>query len=82
MTAVVAKLKETIKDDAKRKEKVQAFKACAPGIAKFFIKQYSDIEFFLTPSFNTESMVFSIYPEGAHYPNFYFIEGGLSKEKF
>ena len=64
------------------KETIQAFKAAAPGIAKFFIKQFSDVQFFLGPSFNSESMVFSIYPEGALTPNFYYIMGGLSAQKF
>jgi hypothetical protein len=64
------------------KETIQAFKAAAPGIAKFFLKQFSDVQFFLTASFNPESMVFSIYPEGALTPNFYYIMGGLSANKF
>jgi hypothetical protein len=82
MNAVVEKLKETIKDAEKRKAAVQGFKASAPGIAKFFIKQYNDVQFYLTASFNPESMVFSIYPEGGLTPNFYFIEGGVEKIKF
>ena len=142
MNAIVLKLRETIKDETKRKEAVQSFKASAPGIgthtlhtlihyidsytlyttyttyttythtlihtihsythtlihsythtpihsnthtlhtlhtpihyihpyatythtlihthtpiAKFFLKQYSDVQFFLTASFNPESMV-------------------------
>ncbi len=64
------------------KETIQAFKANAPNVAKFFLKQFSDVQFYLGPSFNSESMVFSIYPEGALTPNFYYIMGGLIAEKF
>jgi hypothetical protein len=78
MNAVVAKLREK----GKQKEEIQAFKASAPGIAKFFISRFSDVQFYLTASFNSESMVFSIYPEGAATPNFYYIMGGLAQEKF
>lgn len=78
MNAVVLKLREK----STPKEEIQAFKASAPGIAKFFLKQFNDIQFYLGPSFNSESMVFSIYPEGALTPNFYYIMGGLAAEKF
>jgi hypothetical protein len=78
MNAVVLKLREK----GKSKEEIQAFKATAPGIAKFFLKNFSDVQFFLTASFNPETMVFSIYPEGGLTPNFYFIMGGLQAEKF
>jgi Translationally controlled tumour protein len=78
MNAVVLKLR----DKKKPKEDIQAFKASAPGIAKFFLSQFSDVQFFLTASFNAETMVFSIYPEGALTPNFYYIMGGLAAEKF
>lgn len=78
MNAVVLKLR----DKKKPKEDIQAFKATAPGIAKFFLSQFSDVQFFLTASFNAETMVFSIYPEGALTPNFYYIMGGLAAEKF
>jgi len=78
MNAVVLKLREK----GKPKEEIQAFKATAPNVAKFFLKQFSDVQFFLGPSFNSESMVFSIYPEGSTTPNFYYIMGGLAAEKF
>jgi hypothetical protein len=78
MNAVVVKLREK----GKPKEDIQAFKASAPNIAKFFLKKYSEVQFYLTASFNSESMVFSIYPEGATTPNFYYIMGGLIAEKF
>jgi len=76
--AVVVKLREK----GKPKEQIQAFKAQAPEIAKFLLKNFSDVQFYLGPSFNSESMVFSIYPEGAVTPNFYFIMGGYEAEKF
>lgn len=78
MNAVVLKLREK----GTPKEEIQAFKATAPEIAKFFLKNFSDVQFFLTSSFNPETMVFSIYPEGALTPNFYYIMGGLIAEKF
>ena len=78
MNAVVVKLREK----GKPKEQIQAFKASAPQIAKFFLLNFSDVQFYLTASFNAESMVFSIYPEGGVTPNFYYIMGGLEAEKF
>ena len=78
MNQVVTKLRES----GTPKEEIQAFKASAPNIAKFLLKNFSDVQFFLGPSFCADSMVFSIYPEGAVVPNFYYIMGGLKKEKF
>ncbi len=78
MNAVVLKLREK----GTPKEEIQAFKATAPNIAKFFLTNFSDVQFFLGPSFNSESMVFSIYPDGAVTPNFYYIMGGFVAEKF
>lgn len=78
MNAVVLKLRAA----GKPKEEIQAFKAGAPGIAKFFLQNFSDVQFYLGPSFNPETMVFSIYPEGALTPNFYYIMGGFAAEKF
>jgi len=78
MNAVVLKLREK----GKAKEEIQAFKATAPAIAKFFLQNFKDVQFFLGPSFCPESMVFSIYPEGATTPNFYYIMGGYTAEKF
>ena len=72
----IMKKKEVPVEDRK------AFKARAANIAKFFLSNFKEIEFYLGPSFNPESMVFSMYPEGAHYPNFYYIMDGLKEEKF
>ena len=71
-----------LREKGKAKEQIQAFKAQAPEIAKFFLKNFSDVQFYLGPSFNSESMVFSIYADGALTPNFYFIMGGYDAEKF
>ena len=78
MNAVVLNLRAK----GKPKEEIQAFKATAPGIAKFFLMNFSEVQFYLGPAFNPETMVFSIYPEGAVTPNFYYIMGGLAAEKF
>jgi hypothetical protein len=78
MNAIVLKLREK----GKPKEEIQAFKATAPGIAKFLLTRFSEVQFYLGPSFNPESMVFSIYPEGATTPSFYYIMGGMQAEKF
>jgi hypothetical protein len=78
MNAIVEKLREK----GKPKEEIQAFKATAPNIAKFFLKNFSDLQFYLGASFDASTMVFSLYPEGAVTPNFYYIMGGLNKEKF
>jgi hypothetical protein len=78
MNAVVLKLREK----GKPKEEIQAFKALAPGIAKFLLSNFSDLQFYLGPSFDSNSMVFSMYDEGALTPKFYYILGGFDVEKF
>jgi hypothetical protein len=78
MNAVVTKLRET----GTPKEEIQAFKAAAPNVAKFLLTRFSDVQFYLGPSFNPDSMVFSIYPDGALTPNFYYIMAGFKSEKF
>ena len=71
-----------MKNKGKPKEEIQAFMAMAPGIAKFFLKRFSDVQFYLGPSFNPESMVFSIYADGATTPDFYYIMPGFDANKF
>mmetsp|Transcript_4774 Transcript_4774/g.6576 ORF Transcript_4774/g.6576 Transcript_4774/m.6576 type:complete len:182 (+) Transcript_4774:54-599(+) len=78
MNAVVLKLREKNIP----KEKIQAFKASAPGIAKYFLKRYSDVQFYLGPSFDSNSMVFSIYQGEDTTPTFYYIMGAFIAEKF
>ena len=78
MNAVVLKLREK----GKPKEEIQAFKGLAPNVAKFFLTNFSDVQFYLGPSFDSTTMVFSIYSEGAVTPNFYFIMAGFEQEKF
>ena len=78
MNAIVLKLREK----GKPKEEIQAFKATAPGIAKFFLSKFSDVQFYLGPSFAPDTMCFSIYADGALTPTFYYIMGGLIAEKF
>ena len=72
----IMKKKDTPIDDRK------AFKARAAIVAKYLLSNFKDLEFYLGPSFNPESMVFSMYDEGAHYPSFYYIKDGLKEEKF
>mmetsp|Transcript_15044 Transcript_15044/g.16298 ORF Transcript_15044/g.16298 Transcript_15044/m.16298 type:complete len:183 (-) Transcript_15044:269-817(-) len=78
MNAIVLKLREK----GKPKEEIQAFKATAPEIAKFLIKNHSNLQYYLGPSFDSTTMVFAMYPDGALTPNFYYIMGGLNAEKF
>jgi len=60
----------------------KAFRERAANIGKFFLQNFKDLEFYLGPSFSPESMIFSIYPEGATAPNFYYIMDGLDRQKF
>lgn len=76
--AVVLKLREK----GTPKEDIQKFKGGASKIAMFLVKNFKELQFYLGPSFNPESMVFSMYPEGALTPNFYYIMGGFTAEKF
>ena len=72
MQAVVAKLKEK----GKTKEELQAFRAGAPAIATYFLSHFNDLQFYLGPSFDSSSMVFSIYEGENETPTFFYIEGG------
>ena len=76
------KVRTALKDSGKDKEYIQAFMAQAPIIAKFLIKNFNDVDCYLGPSFNSDSMCFSMYPEGSTTPNFYYIMAGLNAEKF
>ena len=71
-----------MRSKGKDKEEIQAFMATAPGIAKFLLKNFNDLQFYLGPAFNPETMVFSMYPEGAVAPNFYYISQGFDQVKF
>ena len=64
------------------KEKIQAFMATAPGIAKFFLKNFSDVQFYLGPSFCADTMCFAMYNGEALTPNFYYIMEGVDETKF
>jgi len=75
-------VRAALKAKGKEKEEIQAFMATATPIAKFFLKNFSGLQFYLGPSFNSETMVFSLYPEGATTPNFYYIMAGYTAEKF
>lgn len=75
-------VRNAMKEKGKGKEKIQEFMAQAPGIAKFLLQNFSNLQFFLGPSFNSDTMVFSIYPDGATVPNFYYIMAGFEAEKF
>lgn len=70
------------KDKGLGKEKIQEFMGKAQGIAKYLLQNFSELQFYLGPSFNPETMVFAMYPEGAVVPNFYYIVDGYQQEKF
>jgi hypothetical protein len=76
------KVVETLKGKGKGPDTIKPFKQSAPGIAKFLITNFAELQFFLGPSFDPDFMVFAMYPEGATTPNFYYIMGGLEAMKF
>jgi len=71
-----------MKEKGLGKEKIQEFMGKAQGIAKFLLQNFSDLQFYLGPAFNPDTMIFSLYPDGAVVPNFYYIMDGLVAEKF
>lgn len=75
-------LRAAMKEKGLGKEKIQEFMATAPVIAKYLFENFSNLQFYLGPSFNPETMVFSMYPEGATVPNFYYIIPGYQQTKF
>lgn len=78
MNAVRTKLREA----GKSKEDIQGFMGQAPNIAKYLLKNFNDLQFYLGPSFCPETMVFSMYLGENTTPNFFFIMGGFAAEKF
>ncbi len=70
------KVKNVPVDDRK------AFRERASKIGMFFLSRFKDLEFYLGPSYSPESFIFSMYPEGATSPNFYYIMDGLDRQKF
>lgn len=60
----------------------KAFRERAATIGKYFLSNFKELDFYLGPSFNPESMIVAMYPEGASAPNFYYIMDGLNKDKF
>lgn len=78
MNAVRQKMRES----GKEREQIQAFMGQAPNIAKYLLKNFADLQFYLGPAFDPTTMVFARYADGATTPNFYFIMGGFVQEKF
>mmetsp|Transcript_19138 Transcript_19138/g.19268 ORF Transcript_19138/g.19268 Transcript_19138/m.19268 type:complete len:178 (+) Transcript_19138:90-623(+) len=76
------KIRQHMRDKGKPKEEIQAFMATAPGIAKYLVSHFNDLQFFYGPSFNIDTMVYAIYHEGALTPNFLYIMAGYDQEKF
>ena len=76
------KIRTKKREEGLPKPEIQAFMATAPNIAKYLLKNFSELQFYLGPAFDPDSMVFSIYPEGASNPNFLYIMGGLTQNKF
>ena len=50
-------IRNKLREKGKTKDEIQAFMAQAPGIAKFFLKRFADVQFYLGPSFNPEVCV-------------------------
>lgn len=78
MNAIRAKKREQGVD----KEKIKEFMGTAPKIASYFLKRFSDVQFYLGPSFCADTMCFSIYEDGETTPRFYYIMDGLRADKF
>lgn len=75
-------VREKLREKGKPKEYIQTFMGQASGIAKFLISNFSDLQFYLSASFNSETMVFSMYIGESTTPNFYYIMAGYEAEKF
>ena len=77
--AVRAKLRESETPQTEIKE----FMAQAPGMVKFLMSKFDDLQTFVGESMDSEGMMaFAYYPEGAHNPTFIYFNKGLKSEKF
>jgi len=89
-----SEFKEYLKDyvrsvRAKLKEKgtpqpeIKDFMAQAPGMVKFLLVKFSDMQTFAGESLTAEGgMAFGYYKDGAHCPSFVYITKSLVAEKF
>jgi hypothetical protein len=78
----MGKLLEVMKKKDVPVEERKAFRERAATIGKHFLSNFKELDFYVGPSFNPDSMIFSMYPEGSATPNFYYIMDGLNKCKF
>ena len=89
-----SELKEYLKDyvrsvRAKLKERgtpqpeIKEFMAQAPGMVKFLLGKFADMQTFASESMSGEGgMIFGYYKDGAHCPTFVYISKALDAEKF
>jgi hypothetical protein len=82
MKSFMGTLLEQMKEKDVPVEERKAFRARAQNIAMYFMKNFKDMDIYMGPSFSAESLIFSIYPEGATYPNFYYMLDALKETKF
>ena len=81
--AILEKLKEQKEKGKIDQEVIKEWRTVdAPACAKFLLKKFSELQFYMGPSFNPESLVFSYYPDGATTPNFVFVRKGFATMKF
>ena len=73
---------EKFKARKKGKEFIDAFKVKATAILKFLLANFGDLQFYLGPSFDSSTMVFSRYVGEDTVPTFYYILDGYDIEKF
>lgn len=78
----MGKLLEQMKKKDVPVEERKAFRERAAAAGKYFLSNFKELDFYLGPSFNPDSMIVAKYPEGATSPNFYYIMDGLNKDKF
>ena len=81
--ALLEKLKEQKEAGKIEQEVIKEWRTVeAPAIAKYLLKNIKDLEFYMGPAFNPESMVFSIYHDEEVTPHFLYIKKGFLTEKF
>jgi hypothetical protein len=79
----VQDLRAQLKAKDTPQEKIKQFMAEANDAFRFIMGKYSDLQFYLTRSYNVEAgLIYAYFKEGAATPTFIYFTHGLREEKF
>ncbi|CAM9136272.1 unnamed protein product [Choristocarpus tenellus] len=79
----VRAVRQKMKELGYEQPRIKEFMSQAPGIVKFLLSKFADMQTFALESMNPDgAMAFGYYKEGAHNPTFVYIKAALKEDKF